>query len=475
MQKAAILAGQFSHKRWHPGVHPSTGTCRFPDPSQPWAVIANHLQSIGSIPTLAVPVGSTISRQSTFSDDASLVLGGSGQWIPASRQKTMQVRQATVDLVLFLSRATPLSRWDRMGILEREVSLYSKLLPHLGSISIVTCGGPEELRYRAELKDIRILYNRWGLSPNLYSLAAPFLHRSALRQATVYKTNQLDGSWTAIIAGRIHHRPVIMRAGYLWAENHRQEGGHGLRADLIDRLQAFSLRRADAVVLTTEAMKQQIIKRYRIPSEKINVVPNYVDTDRVRPTKAGDSMRGRICYVGRLHPLKNIDLLLKAVSRIPDASLILIGEGEQRKELEKLARDHRVQVQFLGVLPHTRIPLEINRSEVFALPSAFEGHPKALIEAMACGIAVVGSDVDGIRDIIRHGETGLLCPPTVDGIRSALCRLLSDSTLRSRLGKAARVFVEREYSLAGTVRRELTILRRLHDDFDYTRLRTSQT
>ena len=92
------------------------------------------------------------------------------------------------------------------------------------------------------------------------------------------------------------------------------------------------------------------------------------------------------------------------------------------------------------------------------MPSLFEGHPKALIEAMACGTAVIGTNVDGIRNLIRHEETGLLCLPTVEGVRSALQRLLADEHLLKQLGRKARAAVEQEYGLNQVVSRELSVL-----------------
>jgi glycosyltransferase involved in cell wall biosynthesis len=354
-----------------------------------------------------------------------------------------------------------------MGILEREIALYRALCPHLGDLSIVTNGGAEELAYQDRLGNIHILHNRWGLPPNAYSLLAPLLHWRALREASVYKTNQLDGAWTAVIAGKIHHKPVIVRAGYMWAKNFRGGGNRGLKVPAIDRLEKFSIEAADTLVLTTETMEQHVVDRYGIRPEKITVVPNYVDTKRFQHMPDIKPIKGQVCYVGRLHPVKNLRALIKAVSQMPSASLILIGEGEQRRELETLASHCKADVQFAGVLEHDQIPLQINRSEVFVLPSLFEGHPKALIEAMACSAAVVGTDVEGIRDVIRHEETGLLCPPTVEGIAAALKRLLADDTLRRRLGRAARARVEQMYSLSRVTEMELAVLQRIQNEWSH--------
>jgi len=351
-----------------------------------------------------------------------------------------------------------------MGIFEREIALYKALRPFLGGLSLVTSGGAQELAYQSCLGDIRILYNRWGLPPNLYSLVAPVLHWRTMRLGTVYKTNQLDGAWTAIIAGRLYKKPVIVRAGYLWAEFFKAEGGRNSKAAIMRRLQAFSFQNAHKITFTTTAMKQQICETYHLPPEKISVIPNYVDTEKFHPLPDVEPISGRVCCIGRLHPRKNLQLLIQAVSRIPGASLVLIGQGEQRQELEALALRCGYDVRFIGALQHDQIPLEINRSEVFVLPSFFEGHPKALIEAMACGKAVVGTDVEGIRNVIRHEETGLLCSPTVESITSALQRLLDDAELRERLGRGARAFVEREYNLKHVVEMELTVLQQICSD-----------
>ncbi len=360
-------------------------------------------------------------------------------------------------LILFLSRATPLSRWDKIGILDREIAIYKKMRPHLGGISVVTSGGEEELRYQNRLGDINILYNRWGLSPNLYSLLAPFLHRKILKKGSIFKTNQLDGAWTAIIAGWLYGKPVVVRAGYLWAENFSKQYHQGMKNKFIRWLQQFAFKRAQTIILTTEAMKRHIIQHYRTPSEKITVIPNYVNTDLFRPMPEIQPERGRICYVGRLRPIKNLDTLIKAIAKIPDASLVLIGTGEQGETLKALAQNRGVKAKFTGALPNSTLPKEINRSQIFILPSLSEGHPKALIEAMACGAAVIGTDVNGINNIIHHEQTGLLCPPTVAGIQSAVQRLLTDEALRTRLGKAARAFAKQEYSLKQIAQRELAL------------------
>jgi glycosyltransferase involved in cell wall biosynthesis len=366
-----------------------------------------------------------------------------------------------IHLVLFLTRAMPLRRWDDMGILNREIAIYKQLHARLGQVSIVTSGGEEERAYQSRLGDINILYNRWRLSPNLYSLLAPILHAKVLRRADVYKNNQPDGAWTAVLAAKLFRKPLITRAGYLWAELHRTDGGRGAKAALIDWLQGVSFKNADQIILTTATMKQYVVENYAVPPQKITVVPNYVDTSQFHPRPEIQPWPGRICFVGRLHPVKNLDLLIQAVAQIPGASLIIIGDGPQRESLVAEAAQLNAPVQFLGIVPQEQIALELNRSELFVLPSRAEGHPKALIEAMAAGTAVIGTRVPGIQEFIEHGQTGWLCLPDSDSIRDAIQHLLARPELQAQLGKAGCAYASKNFALAHIVAKEYKLVSRL--------------
>lgn len=368
-------------------------------------------------------------------------------------------------VVQFLSRATPLTRWQETGLYEREVALYKALADRVDQFSLVTSGGSAELAYQADLARIRILLNRWGLSPNTYSLLAPWLHRNLLRQATVYRTNQLDGAWTAILAGKLHRKPVIVRAGYLWAELERQAHGLTLRTRLVTWLQRACLRHSSHILVTSQALADDLVRSRQADPSRITVIPNYVDTRLFHPDLTA-ALPGRACFVGRLHPVKNLDSLVKAFAPgvqgetdLPgNAHLVVIGAGQQKQVLQQLARTLGSQVAFTGALPHAALPAEISRSQVFVLPSLNEGHPKALIEAMACGVAVLGADSPGIREVIRHGETGWLCHPDPGSLRQALQTLLTDEALRLKLGANARQFALEQYALEKIVDQELDLL-----------------
>ena len=117
------------------------------------------------------------------------------------------------------------------------------------------------------------------------------------------------------------------------------------------------------------------------------------------------------CWVGSMVTVKRVDLMLSALSQLPDVHLTLIGDGPLRAELEEIAGRLGIadRCRFLG--HRSDVPAQLANHDVFVLSSAAENCPLALLEAMAAGCAVVASAVGGVPEIIRHGVDGLLFEP----------------------------------------------------------------
>ncbi len=130
-----------------------------------------------------------------------------------------------------------------------------------------------------------------------------------------------------------------------------------------------------------------------------------------------------LIFVGRIAPEKNLSALLEAIQPL-QVRLVLIGEGKIRPELQRRFPSLNGRISWEGNVPNSELPEYLNRAGLFILPSLYEGHPKALIEAMACGLPVIGADSPGIRELIRHGETGYLCGTEPESIRKAIQDLL---------------------------------------------------
>ncbi|MDD5617974.1 MAG: glycosyltransferase family 4 protein, partial [Candidatus Omnitrophica bacterium] len=194
--------------------------------------------------------------------------------------------------------------------------------------------------------------------------------------------------------------------------------------------------------------------------KKISVFSNFIDTDIFSPRAPSEIFENRVFFIGRLNKEKNVFLLIGACKKA-NFGLDLIGRGELQEEFEQYAKEINADVRFLGVYANNQLPELISRYPMFALPSTWEGNPKSLLEAMSCGKAVIGTNVDGIKEIIKHKENGLLCEPNVDSIASAILYLSDKPQLRRSLGENARKYVAENANLKDITNRELQIYKLL--------------
>jgi glycosyltransferase involved in cell wall biosynthesis len=140
-------------------------------------------------------------------------------------------------------------------------------------------------------------------------------------------------------------------------------------------------------------------------------------------------------------------------------TLAIAGDGPLRDQLQAAAARGRAAVTFLGTLPHAELPALLRRSAAFVLPSHYEGNPKALVEAMACGVPVIGTRAPGIEELLTHRETGYLCGTSAADIRAAIVDVLGDAGLRDRISAGAAAYAREHCSIQAAVERELTVLR----------------
>lgn len=365
---------------------------------------------------------------------------------------------STAGLIVFFTYRVSLATWAERGILEREIQVYRRLLPRVGSVTFLTYGA-DDRRFEPRLGGIGVLPRPPRLRPAVLSLLAPWVYRRQLRAAAVLKTNQASGAWTAVLAKCLHGTPLVVRCGFPWSFNYERESPSALRRLTVRLLERLAVRAADRVVVTSQSVADDLVARHGVDRQRLRIVPNAIDVDRFAPAPRAQREKGLIAFVGRLAPEKRLDVLVVAAASVPNARLLLIGEGPERERLARQAAATGVPLELPGTVSNTEVPDRLARAEIFALPSAYEGQPKALLEAMACGLPVVGSDVAGIREIVAHGESGLLTPAgDVDALAGALRALSNDPALRERLGLAGRAAVRRRYALDAVVEQEIAVL-----------------
>jgi glycosyltransferase involved in cell wall biosynthesis len=211
--------------------------------------------------------------------------------------------------------------------------------------------------------------------------------------------------------------------------------------------------------VTTLAMRAYVVEKYGLPLSTIDVIPNYVLTDIFSPGRS-ESTPNRICFVGRLDDEKNPLALVEACAGL-DVEIVMVGEGRLHHALEKRAEELDVRLKLVGSVSHHELPEILRSAALFVLTSPREGHPKALLEAMSCGLPVIGVDSPGIRELIDHRKTGVLCGASPDEIRFAIQDLLADKELQERIGRNARQYICDNFSLDEIVDMELALLREI--------------
>ncbi|MEX0749805.1 MAG: glycosyltransferase family 4 protein [Dehalococcoidia bacterium] len=212
-----------------------------------------------------------------------------------------------------------------------------------------------------------------------------------------------------------------------------------------------ALSRAGAITATGLRLAEATLPY--VPSGKgVIVIPYGVELGRFTPRPREERARLTVGATSRLSPEKGLPHLLRATGMLRDRGidiqLVLAGEGPSRKQVEGLIKDLRLgdRVELLGDVPHEDVPAVLQRLDVFALPSTWEGFGVSAVEASAMQLPIVASDIHGIPDVVVDGQTGLLVPPAnAAPIAGAIEELARDAPLRQRMGEAGRAFVEANY------------------------------
>jgi glycosyltransferase involved in cell wall biosynthesis len=219
---------------------------------------------------------------------------------------------------------------------------------------------------------------------------------------------------------------------------------------------------ARKVILLAKGLTPAAVNRLKIEPSKIVVVPSGVDYSRFNPElpsakeKASElkdelNLNNEIIigYVGRLFPAKGLTYLLSALKRIQDQhaniTLLVVGDGAQRYDLEAMAKDLKIRTIFAGFQRDTRPFYSL--MDIFVLPSLFEGLPNVILEAMAMKKAIIATNVGGNPELIEDGQNGFLVPlRNVESIADNINTLILDANLREKMGCTSRRIVEERFS-----------------------------
>ncbi len=230
-------------------------------------------------------------------------------------------------------------------------------------------------------------------------------------------------------------------------------------------VQRLAHRAADCVVVPSQSVSDAAVAWSNVPEEKIVIIPNAVDPSGFVPNKTVAAVSIAhpfpITFIGRLDPIKNVPTLIEAVALLRGlVHLHVWGLGTDRPRIEAAIRRHQAS-QWVTMHGAAAGPMQaLSESGMLVLPSLAEGFGLVLIEAMAAGVPVVATDVAGIRDVVRHEQTGLLVPSSnAAALAAAIQRLAQDRALRQRLIAAGGQDVRRRFTWDAVLPQYRSVLR----------------
>ncbi len=361
-----------------------------------------------------------------------------------------------------------LARLDEGGMFDREFALFRLLQDWGVNIQILSYGGREELDFAGRIKDMRILCNWANLPAPTYARRAHQVHMLPLLRSHALRNWVSSGLHLTHRASWAWQTPMILRMDYSWSGLARVNQPAGAQyANRIEGLERKAIASAARIIVTSPELAASVIEMSPAAAPKIALIPNFVDVDLFQPAASAKSFD--LVFIGRISPEKNLEALLQAIKPL-DVSIAIIGgrnlprQSRERDDDEeaKLKRDFGTldgRIHWLGRIKNEELPSLINQARAFILCSLIEGNPRTLIEAMACGLPVIGADIPGIRSIIEHEETGYLCGTDTESIRAAVNTVLSSPELMRKLGENARRYALEHFALAPLARREYELLR----------------
>ncbi len=357
-------------------------------------------------------------------------------------------------LTLIFTYNTSLEDWFANGSADREIAIYSTLLTYFDKIYFITYGDYDKDLQERLPKGIVVLPKKYRVHNLLYSLLIPFIYKKQLLATTFVKTNQMMGSWVAVLIKVILHKRIVIRTGYTESLFLISKGV--IAKKLIVLLERISYAFADIAIVTTNTQRDYLMRRYN--ASAINVVPNGIDTTLFTLANAPVNTQPLpLLFVGRLHQEKNVLNLVEALRGIEDIALTIIGDGPLKDAIVKIKEAHNLPIKLIARVPNAQLPTMYTSAAVYIQPSVHEGNPKTILEAMSCGLPVIATDVDGINNIITHNDTGYLCDLSPASIRNAILALRDDKRLRERLGDNARNYILKRYDIRKTIGKEIDI------------------
>ncbi len=356
-----------------------------------------------------------------------------------------------------------------VGGIARHCEGLAKALIRSGhEVHVITLDLPG-IPYYAELDGVKVHRTAVQLGhPDFLTWALLFNHFMEKKMAAISQEIEFDiihvHDWLAAFAGISfkHYLRKPMITTIHATEIGRAQGLHSPSSLAIDGVEWWSTYEASKVIVTSSSMKDEVCEHFRLPPEKVEIIPNGIDLSKYDVSVDRQMVRNRygintneklVLCLGRLVPQKGMEYLIRATptirQRFPGTRFVIVGDGWLRGHLESLARSTKCSdsITFTGFIPDGEVVALLRQADVLVVPSVYEPFGIVALEGMAAGVPVVASQVGGLGEVIEHDRTGIsVHPRNPDSIAWGVARVLSDPKHSAWLTENARELVQKTYS-----------------------------
>ncbi len=373
------------------------------------------------------------------------------------------------NIFIFFSFGVSLVTWSNQKILEREVKYYQALKKNNYNITFVTYGDKNDLKFKKNLKNIKILplfknIKKNFLTKYLILLFGPFILNNELSNCDLIKTHQITGGLLAILCSRLKKKKLIIRAGWEPTLNYKNWNINFIKYLILILNSFLSYKLSNKIIVTSHEIKNFINTKYFINSKKIVVIPNAVNLNQFKNLKK-KKYTNRVITISRLEKQKNLFSLLN-ICKLSDLDLDIIGTGTQINELKKFAKKINLNVRFLGQIENSKIPNFLSKYKFYITSSKIEGSPKTIMEAMAAELPVFGLKARGLNPIVQNGKTGYL-HSNIKNLSNKIKELKHNQKILKELGLNARNSIKKNFKLEKNINLENKIIEKLINEKKY--------
>ena len=349
-------------------------------------------------------------------------------------------------ILVFLTYDRSLENWKEDGTLDRELNYYSILSEKLNAeITFFSYASQDEsflLKNYNKLFVISIFskLKRKNINKFFYPFFYILKNIKKFKKFNFIKTNQNLGSWNAVFLKILFRKKILIsRSGFDLYHFAKIKKKNVIKSYIINFLiYHFS----NKIIITTDFYKEFISKNFFVTKKKIFVIPNFID-QKIFYKKNNKKLTSKVLFVGRLTKQKNLFELLDFFSNTK-LDVDFVGDGNLKHELSMYSKKINCNLSFIDQkINNLDLPNLYNNYQYFALFSNYEGNPKVLLEAMACGLICFVKNSVGINNIIQHNVNGYI----VDSINKNDLSSFLNNKNNDRISKCGIDFISNNHNI----------------------------